>query len=67
MRKVFLDCGGNNGCSVRKFQNLYDKDEEYEIYTFEPNPVFTEWYDELSVTLIEKAIWIREFKIKKGI
>ena len=63
MRKIFLDCGGNNGCSVRKFQILHDRDEEYEIYTFEPNPVFTEWYDELNVTLIEKAIWIRDEKI----
>jgi FkbM family methyltransferase len=60
MRKIFLDCGGNNGCSVRMFRGLYDKDEEYEVYTFEPNPVFDHWYDELDINLIKKAVWIKD-------
>ena len=60
MRKVFLDCGANNGCSVRKFISLYDKEEEYEVYSFEPNPVFDDWFDELDVNLIKKAVWIRD-------
>ena len=60
MRKIFLDCGGNNGCSVRMFRSLYDKDEEYEIFTFEPNPVFEHWYDDLNTSLIQKAVWIRD-------
>jgi FkbM family methyltransferase len=60
MRKIFLDCGGNNGCSVRMFRGLYDKEEEYEIYSFEPNPVFDAWYDDLNVDLIKKAVWIND-------
>lgn len=60
MRKIFLDCGANNGCSARMFRGLYDKKEEYEIYSFEPNPVFDEWFDDLEVNLIKKAVWIRD-------
>ena len=59
MRKIFLDCGANNGCSVRMFRGLYDKDEEYEVYSFEPNPVFDHWFDDLEVNLIKKAVWIK--------
>ena len=32
MRKIFIDCGSHDGCSIRKFRDLYDKKEEYEIY-----------------------------------
>ena len=63
MRKVFLDCGANNGCSVRMFRGIYEKDEEYEIYSFEPNPVFDEWFDDLEVNLIKKAVWIRDEEV----
>ena len=60
MKKVFIDCGANNGCSVRMFRGIYDKDETYKVFCFEPNPVFDEWYDDLDVILIEKAVWIRD-------
>ena len=60
MRKVFLDCGANNGCSVRMFRGLYDKEEEYEIFSFEPNPVFDEWFEDLEVNLIKKAVWVKD-------
>jgi len=59
MKKVFIDCGANNGCSVRMFRGLYDKEEIYEIHSFEPNPVFDHWFDDLEVNLIKKAVWIR--------
>jgi len=38
MRKIFLDCGSNDGCSVRKFRHLKDKDKEFECFCFEGNP-----------------------------
>tara|TARA_R110002110_G_scaffold132910_2_gene314913 strand:+ start:1966 stop:2520 length:555 start_codon:yes stop_codon:yes gene_type:complete len=60
MRKVFIDCGANNGCSVRMFQGVYDKDETYEVFCFEPNPVFDEWFGDLNVTLIKKAVWTKD-------
>ena len=38
MRKIFLDCGSNDGCSVRKFQDIKDKNQEFEYFCFEGNP-----------------------------
>ena len=40
MRKVFLDCGANNGCSVRRFKQIVKNYEDFEIFSFEPNEVF---------------------------
>jgi len=37
-RKVFLDCGGHSGCSVRKFLETIPETVAYEIHPFEPNP-----------------------------
>lgn len=37
--KVFLDCGGWNGYSVRVFRQLYDPHSEYFIFSFEANPI----------------------------
>ena len=38
MRKIFLDCGSYDGCSVRKFTDLYDSQKEFEYFSFEGNP-----------------------------
>ena len=38
MRKIFLDCGSNDGCSVRKFQDTKDKEKQFEYFCFEGNP-----------------------------
>lgn len=35
MRKIFLDCGAHNGCSVEMFCSAYPDYSEYEIYSFE--------------------------------
>lgn len=37
MRKIFIDCGAHNGCSVRKFNKNFNQEKEYEIFSFEPN------------------------------
>ena len=37
MRKIFLDCGAYNGCSVELFTKMYDDYEEYEVFSFEAN------------------------------
>ena len=55
MRKVFLDCGANNGCSVRKFRQIVKNYEDFEIFSFEPNEVFAEEIKETGATLIDKA------------
>ena len=44
MRKVFIDCGANDGCSVKHFMEKYSDQDDYEIYSFEGNKSF---YDEL--------------------
>jgi FkbM family methyltransferase len=35
MRKIFLDCGAHDGCSVQMFVDQYKDYKEYEIYSFE--------------------------------
>ena len=35
MRKIFLDCGAHNGCSVEMFCSAYPDYLDYEIYSFE--------------------------------
>jgi FkbM family methyltransferase len=56
-KKIFLDGGGHNGCSVKKYLNKYNPDE---IYSFEPNPVFKK----SNPYLIQKAIWIYDGQVK---
>jgi len=59
--KYFIDGGANNGCSVRVFRELYDKDEEYYIYSFEADPRFAKYFNDLNKhTFINKAIWIED-------
>lgn len=43
-RHVFIDCGGNNGSSVRKFRKEYDRRARFEIFTFEPNGIYSKNY-----------------------
>lgn len=60
MRKIFLDCGANNGCSIRKFKQIKKDHEEYEMFSFEPNDVFEQEIIETGTTLIKKAVWIED-------
>jgi len=55
MKKYFIDGGGHDGCSVRKF---IKENHGFEIYSFECNPRFFPNYRKLPTTLIKKAIWI---------
>ena len=60
MKKIFLDCGANNGCSVRKFKKIKEDHSEYEIFSFEPNEVFEQEILETGTKLIKKAVWISD-------
>jgi FkbM family methyltransferase len=56
--RYFLDCGANNGCSVRKFRNEIDVEKRYHIYSFEPNPAFLNCFLGFeNHTFIPKAVW----------
>ena len=58
MKKIFIDCGANDGNSIRKFNSEYGYD--YHIHSFECNPKL---YDTLSklksenVHVYNQAVW----------
>jgi FkbM family methyltransferase len=52
-RKIFIDCGGHDGCSVIQF--LWQR-PGFEVVTFEPNPVFRGYYRYLPTQLVPRAV-----------
>ncbi len=51
--KIFIDCGGHDGCSVIKFLSSRPG---FKAITFEPNPIFSGYYGYLPTELIRKAV-----------
>ena len=51
--KLFIDCGGYDGCSAIKFLL---KNPEYDVITFEPNSEMWDYYKDMPTKLIEKAV-----------
>ena len=45
-RHLFLDGGGYNGCSIRRFLKEFDPKGRFEIVTFEPNAIFAKCYSD---------------------
>lgn len=60
-RGLFLDCGGYDGCSSIKFSI---NNPEFDCVTFEPNPVLWPYYEGLPTTLIRKAAYTYDGKIR---
>lgn len=52
-RKLFIDCGGHDGCSAIKF---LDAHPEFECITFEPNSALRKYYRLIPTRLVESAI-----------
>lgn len=52
MRKIFIDCGGYDGCSIIKF---LEEQPEFECVTFEPNEALHGYYRLLPTELVKKA------------
>ena len=46
-RHLFVDCGGHDGCSIRRFRKDFDPKGRFEIVTFEPNAAFAGCYSAL--------------------
>jgi FkbM family methyltransferase len=44
MRQYFIDLGGHDGCSIRKFRDVYDRNHKFFCITFEPNKVYKQNY-----------------------
>ena len=63
MRKVFLDCGANDGCSVRKFKKITPDWKDFEIFSFEPNEIFYKDIEETGATLVKQAVWIADEEV----
>lgn len=61
MRKIFIDAGANDGCSVRRFRQEIDPNNNYEIYSFEIDPDFANCFNNFpKLTFFNKAVWIRD-------
>jgi len=61
MRKIFIDAGAHEGCSVRKFRKEYDKKAKYFIYSFEIEPDFAPYFNNITNhSFINKGVWIED-------
>jgi FkbM family methyltransferase len=67
MRKIFLDCGAHDGCSVQMFVDSHPDFNEYEIYSFECDEGRFKQLSikglELSLSKfypIKKAVWVSD-------
>lgn len=64
MKKIFIDCGGNKGQSVRRFIKSNRYSEDFEIYSFEPLEVVSKRYSSMeNVCFFQKAVWIYDGEI----
>lgn len=59
-RKLFIDCGGYDGCSVLKF--LLTR-PEYDCVSFEPNPALWDHFRDLPTRLFRKAVYTYDGEI----
>ena len=53
-RRLFIDCGGYDGCSVLKFLTT---EPHYDCVSFEPNPELWDYYEDIPTQLIRKAVY----------
>lgn len=60
-KRLFIDCGGHDGCSVVKFLS---KRPNYTCYSFEPNKLFGRYYKILPTTLIQSAVNISDGEVE---
>jgi len=64
MKKIFIDCGGHIGESIRLFKRSEEYDSSYKIYSFEPLfenfKVYKDWKD---VCFFNSAVWIYDGEI----
>ena len=60
-RHIFVDCGGHNGCSIRRFIKDFDPDGRFKMVTFEPNDLYARCYSDFPRhRLIEAAVHDRD-------
>jgi len=60
-RHLFLDGGGYDGCSIRRFLKDFDRKGRFEMVTFEPNDIFAKCYSDFRRhRLIQAAVHNRD-------
>ncbi len=60
-RRFFVDCGAHQGTSVRFFRHVYPQGARYTIYSFEANPQFNRYFQELpDVHFFNAAVWTHD-------
>ena len=55
---IFLDCGAHKGESLEKFKKTVWDSHEYQVHSFEPNPVLWEGLEKLDTILHKEAAWV---------
>jgi FkbM family methyltransferase len=60
-RKLFIDCGGHDGCSALMFLL---NNPDHDCVSFEPNPSFWEHYDGLPTTLVKSAVYTYDGEVE---
>ncbi len=59
--KYYIDCGSYDGTTVKFFREMYDKECEYHIYSFEPLPEFKDCLKGIKKNeFFNKAVWIKD-------
>lgn len=58
---AFIDCGGHDGCTVRKL--LEQPDPPHSTFSFEPHPKYADCYKNLPTFFYPKAVWIQDGEI----
>ena len=66
--KYFIDCGGHHGEGLKSFIEMYNIDETWKIYSFEPNKdsfeVLKEFkYNNCNIEFINAGVWISNSKL----
>lgn len=56
MRKIFIDCGAHKATSVENFKSNYPHSQDYEIFSFEGNGDFKNFFDEYPDVKLEIAL-----------
>lgn len=71
MKKIFIDCGANNGCSVKLFSKVFTDYKEFFVYSFECSDIFYEQLVKNGTPIgfkefnpMKKAVWISDGKKK---
>lgn len=63
-RKVIIDCGAYNGCSILKFNHLISDFKKYEVFSFEILPKYHQKLSNMqsimdNVSYINKGVWVK--------